>query len=296
MKKTFKKKLIIYGGSGLVGSCLVQTLSSSYYIIAPSRREIDLTKQTSLKKHLRTHRPSTIIYAAGLTSIEACEEYPKQAYLLNSIIPGQISKEAAELEIPLYFFSTDAVFDGKNKEHPNRETDIPNPTSVYGKSKLLGEEYVLNASKENVIIRLIMVYSASFEKKVDFARKIVNNLIEGKSVYGISNQIINPILVDDIASALIKMLSKRTKGVYHLGAKDYLTNLEFVLSLAEKFHLNNSAVIPITLDNFFKNHLISRSKYCWLDTKKFCNEFGSEILHTNNESISIFQRGYKSKY
>lgn len=268
MNKDSNRKIIVYGGTGLVGSRIVELLSSSFEIIAPSHSEVDLLNKNVVEKHLKKNSPNAIIYAAGLTSIDECEKNPDHAYLLNAKIPGFIAEKVAVLNIPLFYFSTNAVFDGANNRHPYKENDKPNPISTYGKTKLLGEEYVLSASYQNIIIRIIMVYPSNFNKKLDFARNIVKNLKANNKTYGITDQIINPIFVDDVIIALKRMLRKKITGIYHLGAIDYLTNYEFAIKIANVFHLNSSLILPITLDNFFKNSLGKRTKFSWLDTKK----------------------------
>lgn len=292
--KKEKIKIVIYGGSGLVGSRLVQILTPLFDVIAPSHLEVDLTRKNVVENHIKQHYPDIIIYAAGIASVDTCENYPKKATLLNAKIPQFIAKKASALNIPLFYLSTNAVFDGANPEYPYRETDKPNPISVYGNTKLQGENFVLSASNQNVVIRLIMVYSSDFDKKIDFARKIVKNITEGKKVYGITDQIINPVFVDDIAHAVTAMVEKNTTGIYHLGSLDYLTNYSFARKIANIFNLNESLILPISLNDFFRNSPGKRTKYYWLETKKFVTDFGNKILHTSDESLAIFKNQLKA--
>lgn len=292
MKSSLKKKIIVYGGSGLVGSRIVQILSHFYNIIAPTRSEIDITKKQDIEYHINKHSPNIIIYAAGLTSVDACEKYPDQATLLNAKTPGHIAKFADSLNIPVVYFSTDAVFDGTNDKHPYLENDKPNPISVYGKSKLQGEESVLSRASRHLIIRLITVYSSYFRKKLDPARRILEGLRKKENVYGITDQIINPVFVDDVVNSLNLMFKKNVKGIYHLGATDFVTNYEFAKKIAHQFNLDDSLVLPIELEEFFKNAPAKRTHYCWLNTEKFTKEFGDKTLHTVDEGITLFKQNW----
>lgn len=295
MKNYSKRKIIVYGGNGLIGSRLVQTLSYPCEIIAPSHAEVDLTKKKIIENHIKTHYPNIIIYAAGLTNVDACERNLDQAVLLNTKAPEHIAKIAAKLKIPMIYFSTDAVFDGKNDKYPYKEDDKPNPISVYGKTKCRGEEFVLSASTKNIVVRLITVYSSFFKKKLDPARRILEGLRKKENVYGITDQVINPIFVDDIVAALLLILRNNTKGIYHLGATDYVTNYEFAKKIAHQFHLNDLFIMPISLQEFFKNSPAKRTQYCWLDTKRFTSEFGKETLHTVDEGIALFKQELEIK-
>ncbi len=290
------RKIIIYGSSGLVGSRVAEKFKTKYQIIIPSHLEVDITKKEQIVNHICHISPDLIIYAVGLTSVDACQKEPKKAEVLNAKGPKIISDTARKLSIPVIYFSTDAVFDGTKSQNPYLETDLPNPISVYGKSKLNGEEAVLSASNQNLILRLITVYSAAYQKKLDSARKILEGLRKKEKVYAITDQIINPIFVDDIVSVLELMIQKKSRGIYHLGAKNYVTNFEFAKKIAKHFKFNENLILPITLEKFFKDSLVQRNHYCWLSTEKFTEEFGMNVLHTVDEGIELFKKQFSFSY
>lgn len=289
-----KLKILLFGGNGLIGSRLRQLLGSKYQITAPSHQKVDVTNKIQVEKIIQTLKPYYIVYATGLTSVDIAEESPKLAYLLNAKVPAFIAKKAAFLNIPVLYFSTDAVFDGTKDSNPYFESDKTNPLSLYGKSKLLGEQYVLAASSKNCIARIIMAYSHFPTKRKRFVQIALETLKKGEEFYGVIDQIINPIYVDDVVWAVYSLLESGSYGTYHLGATDYVTNFEFVKKLAKYFNLNENLVIGISFEDFFKEKVAPRTKFCWLDTSKFRKKFGENILHSVDESIKLFKINFKS--
>lgn len=287
-----KDKILLFGGSGLLGSHVVSLLSSRFNIIAPSHDKVDITVKYKVQGFIEKTLPDQILFAAGLIRVDVAEKNKDLTYLLNTYSIQYIGDKALELNIPVHYLSTDAVFDGKQKEEPYTEDDKPNPVSLYGKSKLEGENITLNLSTHNSVLRLIMIYASKFDKKKDFVRMAINSLANGKKIFGIIDQVINPIFVEHAVYAIEKILHRRATGIYHLGSIDYTTNYEFIKKLAHIFTFDENLIIPITLNEFFKDNRAKRGRYCWLSIEKFRKRFGEGILHTNDESIALFKNRY----
>lgn len=285
-------KILLFGGSGLIGSRLIELLEFEYNIVAPSHHQLDLTDRSKIEHFIQTLEPDYIIYAAGLTSVDIAEQDPKLAYLLNAEVPAFIAKKAALLNIPILYFSTDAVFDGRKSISPYLENDKPNPLSEYGKSKLLGEQMVMDASSRNCIVRIIIVYSHTFTKRKRFVRIALEALKKGEQFVGVKGQIANPIYVDVVIAAVDLLIKSKSHGIYHLGARDYVTNFEFVKKLARHFNLNEDLVVGVSFEDFFKKREAPRTKFCWLDTSKFRKKFGNNILHSIDESIKLLKANF----
>lgn len=282
-------KILIFGGSGLIGSRIRELLWVKYQIIAPSHLQVDITEKKQVERIIEESKPDYIIYAAGLTSVDKAEQHPRLAYSLNVQSPALIAKVAAKDGIPLLYFSTDAVFDGSKSNEPYIEDDKTNPISEYGKSKLLGEQMVMKASDRNCIARVIIVYSHNFTNRRRFVQVVLETLKKGENFYGILDQVVSPIYVDDVVSAVDLFIKSKSHGIYHLGAKDYVTNYEFVKKLAQTLNLNENLVIGVSFDEFSKGKGAPRTKFCWLNTSKFRKEFGENILHTIDEGLRLLR-------
>ncbi|TSC88547.1 MAG: dTDP-4-dehydrorhamnose reductase [Microgenomates group bacterium Gr01-1014_7] len=285
-------KVLIFGGSGLIGSRVRELLSLKYQIVAPSHLQIDVSNNKQIEQIIKRSKPNYIIYAAGLTSMDEAEKFPELAYSLNVHAPAHIAKFAASMGIPILYFSTDAVFDGSKSEKSYTEDDKPHPVSSYGKSKLLGEQMVMNAFERNCIVRVIMVYSRKFTKRKRFVQTAIETLKKGEKFYGVIDQVVNPIYVDDVVAAVDLLLESGSYGIYHLGARDYVTNYEFVKKLAKIFNLNENLVKGISFEEFFKEKNALRTKFCWLDTSKFRKKFGENVLHSIDEGLYLFKSNF----
>ena len=193
-----KQKVLVYGSTGLVGAKIIQLLSGKFKLIAPPHHQLDLDNKKIIASHLKDVLPDHIIYAAGLTKVDEAEINPKKAFYLNYQIVGFIAKQATKLKIPFHYISTDAVFNGKKSKAPYRETDKPDPISVYGRSKLKGEIATLSASPINSVIRTELLYTSYFPHKKDFARVAYESLRRKEKFAGIVDQIITPTFVDDL--------------------------------------------------------------------------------------------------
>lgn len=285
------KTILLYGGSGLVGSRINEMLGKEFKIISPTHDEVDVTNKEKLKENIYKVKPDYIIYAAGLTKVDQAEENPDLAFQLNTQAISNICEYAKKINVPVCYFSTDAVFDGKQKKRPYKETDKTSPQSVYGKSKLAGEVATLSASVNNLVVRIIMVYSSKFPKKKDFPRIALDVLKNNEKFAGIEDQIVNPIYVDTVVDALKVLIKSHAKGIYHLGATNYLSNFEFAKKVTNIFNLDPQLLYPITFKEFSKDKKAKRGQYCWLDTSKFQKEFGKDILHSVDQELRLFQKG-----
>lgn len=283
-------KILILGGSGLLGSNLKKQFKN-YKVFAPSHKDLDLVNIKNVESFISKHNPKFIIYAAGVARIDEAEDNKKKTGLLNYLVPKKLSKFSSKKKIPFIYISTDAVFDGYKNKYKFRETDKPKPKSTYGKSKLLGENAVLNASKENCVLRLITLYGNS--DKPNFALMMIGKLKNSKEFGGLVDQIRNPILVDIAAEGIKFAVEQNLNGIYHLGSLDYESNYEFLVKVAKKFNLDKNLIKKNTFGNFIKGKKGHRKKKSVLICDKFVKASKGKILKTAHESIEIFYKSMK---
>lgn len=284
------QKLLLLGGSGLVGSRIVDLLSDRFNLIAPPSSELDVTNSTKIKEGIEKIRPDLILYAAGFTNVDLAEIEKEACNLLNVGAVEFFTNEAKKINAPFYYLSTDYVFDGTKEDRPYKEEDIPNPmTGVYAKSKRDGEIVTLNGNSKNCVIRLIMPFSATYRKKMDIARLVLDKLKKGEKVLGVVDQKINPIFVDNLSLAISKILKKRAWGIYHLGAATFTVPNEFIKELARQFNFSQDLIEDVTFNEFNKARKAKRPQHTWLDTTKFRKEFGEGILHSIEDEIRSFK-------
>lgn len=287
-KSVSKQKIVLYGVTGMLGTRFFQLPPQQFKIIAPPHSHLDLTDRKKVLEHLSDIRPDRIVYAAGITKVDYAQNHPKESFLLNHEIPAFIAERSANMKIPLTYISTDAVFNGQSTKS-YKENDKTDPLSVYGKSKLKGENAVLSSSSGNTVVRTIMIYSSNFSSKKDFARTALESLKNNLPFEGIVDQFVNPTFVDDIVKAIEALIKKEAKGIYHVAARDFTTNYGFVEKIADLFKLNKSLISKVTFDEFFKGKPAPRARYCVLSTTKFQKEFGNGIIHSIDQSLRLFK-------
>ncbi len=151
-------KILITGSKGQLARELQSELAGEGQIIALGRDQLDLRDHDNLRVRVRQLQPDLIINAAAYTAVDAAESKAELAFSINATAPGVLAEEAARLGIPLIHYSTDYVFDGA-KPTPYDESDSPNPLSVYGLSKLAGEQAVQAVGGQALILRTSWVYS-----------------------------------------------------------------------------------------------------------------------------------------
>ena len=151
--------IFITGGNGPVGFELQRQFALFGNILAPTRQELDLTNTQAVDTYLAEHQPALILNAAAYTAVDKAESEPEQAKRLNAELPAQLAKYAAKHSIPLVHYSTDYVYPGDG-EIPWQEDSPTAPHSVYGQTKLEGDQAVTQSGCQHLIFRTSWVYAA----------------------------------------------------------------------------------------------------------------------------------------
>lgn len=289
-KSSSRQKILVYGISGMTGARLSELLRKKFKIVGPPHWHLDLTNKKAVENNIEDVMPDQIIYLAGITKIEDAQKNKKLAFLLNAEAVKFAAKKASKLNIPFHYISTDAVFNGEIERKSYKETDKTNPISVYGKSKLEGENITLSLSKDNSVIRTIMIYSPHFHPKKDFARFAYESLKYKKKFAGITNQIFSPTYLDDLINGISAVLENRATGIYHVASIDYISNYDFLRKIAKAFKFDEKLIEQITFEEFFKDKPAPRQQFSQLSTEKFTKKFGRNILHSVDYGINQFKK------
>ncbi len=212
---------------------------------------LDITDFESLSIFFQEHPIHYIINCASYTQVDRAEEDPETAYLINASGCENIAKLADSHSSRLIHISTDYVFDGL-KGKPYLEEDIPNPLSVYGKSKLAGEKHALQYA-DNMVIRTSWLYSSHGS---NFVKKI-NTLSQQKKLLSVVNdQVGSPTYAHDLAHAILTILSSTATGectwqpgIYHYSNEGSCSWYELALAIV-KANRSKCEVIPVKTDEY----------------------------------------------
>lgn len=195
-------RVLVTGGSGQVGGALLKQLTELGSVVALGRDEFDLARPDRLPTELDQVAPSLIVNAAAYTAVDRAEDDSEIAFRVNAEAPGVIARWAAVRNIPLIHFSTDYVFDGTGTR-PWREDDAPGPLSVYGASKLAGDDAVRSAGGAHLIVRTSWVYAA---KGTNFLRSILRLAKEQTELRIVADQFGAPSSARLIAHAIARII------------------------------------------------------------------------------------------
>jgi len=227
------KRILLLGNTGQLGWELERTLAPLGELLACDYPEVDLANIESIRQVFHQCKPQLIINAAAYTAVDRAETEPNLANAINAIAPAILAEEAHNTGSGFIHFSTDYVFDGLNAT-PYLETDPPNPLSVYGRTKLAGEQKVQQIGGAYLILRTSWVYSLrrdSFVNKVlGWARsqpnlKLVTDQVSGPTWARMLAEVTSHLVLlggDDI----VDWLSEH-RGLYHLAGSGYCSRFEW---------------------------------------------------------------------
>jgi dTDP-4-dehydrorhamnose reductase len=274
--------ILLFGSNGQIGHELIKTLEMLGEVIQLSRKDADLEDTDKLRYVINSIQPTIIVNAAAYTAVEQAEFDLKTAQTVNATAPKIMAEEAQKIGSILVQYSTDYVFNGK-KQTSYHENDSPNPQSVYGATKLAGENNVVQSCKKHLIFRTSWVFGKHGN---NFLKTILKLAAQQRELRIVSDQSGVPTsanLVADITARIIKKLSNagtddKHWGLYHLTAKGqtswhgYASYLIFkALSLGFTLSASPETVIPITTADYPLP--AKRPAFSCLDTNKICRYF-----------------------
>lgn len=202
-------RILLTGTSGQVGSALLPLLKPAHEVIAPPRETFDLAQPDTLAAALDRLAPELIVNPAAYTAVDRAEDEPELAFRVNAEAPGAIARWASRHGVSLVHFSTDYVFDGRG-DRPWREDDPTGPLSVYGRSKLAGENAVREAAPSHLIVRTSWVYAAQGS---NFLRTIARLAREREELRIVADQVGAPSSARLIADAVAALLAPDPAGL-----------------------------------------------------------------------------------
>jgi dTDP-4-dehydrorhamnose reductase len=206
-------KVVIIGAAGRMGAALARRYARNRHVTGWGRAQLDALHPELVAERLAGLDFDTLIYTAGITSVDYCEEHPEETRLTNTDTPEALAKVCAARGARFIHISTDYVFDGKDPV-PRRETDPTEPICEYGKAKLLGEKAVLAVSPDFLVIRVSWLFGPD---KPSFPDMILARALETEDVEAIADKVSCPTYSEDLAEWIEPMLDDpRYRGLLHL--------------------------------------------------------------------------------
>lgn len=292
-------QIALLGAEGQVGRELQHTLFGVGNLTALARSDLDLADPTQIRNFLATIQPTVIVNAAAYTAVDRAEQEPDLAYQINATTPALLAEAAEALGATLVHVSTDYVFDGTHSS-PYLETDSTRPLSVYGQSKLQGEQKIRLLCDRHLIIRTAWVYGVY--GKGNFVKTMLRLGAERSELRVVADQVGTPTWAHDLAQAIADLIPQIEDpslfGTYHYTNSGVASWYDLAIAIFAQakqlgFPLQVEQVIPIATADYPLP--AQRPAYSVLNTQKITARLGSPPLHWQRSLNQMLQDLYQAQ-
>ena len=248
--------------------------------IKTDRDSLDITDPRSIEDAFKEHAPTAVIHLAAYTDIEGCETNSEQAHMVNTIGTAYLTQAARKYGVKFIYVSTGGVFDGE-KESPYISDDLPNPKTVYGKSKYYGECIVKSMLPDSIIARVCWVFGGGPEKDKNFFGKITKLLYsEKKATLNVTNDVVgSPTFAKDAIESLKGLIRKDAKGVFHLGNAGTATRFDVARRMIATFGVSTD-IQPVDFQFFNPKAPMGRNESLLSEPVRTWEEAIDEYIQT----------------
>jgi dTDP-4-dehydrorhamnose reductase len=294
-------KILILGGTGMLGSECKEVLGHQNEVIAPDKKEMDIVSWDGVIETLQRVSPDVVLNCAGFTDVDACETEHFAVRKINIEGPRNLAQCSARFQCKLVHISSDYIFEGQKViPQPYFEDDTPNPLSAYGKSKMESEIAVRENSPNYIIVRTAWLYGIHGK---NFIKSILTQALQKKPkvLRVVDDQFGSPTWVYRLALQIQELLHRDGRGTYHATAEGYCSRFEYAKYILEKLGIK-ATVKPSSMKDFkglakrpanclLENRLLKKqgiNAMCnWKeDVDTFLEEFGEELIKAGKKKKS----------
>jgi len=273
---TDNMRVLVTGASGLLGTplCALIAQRSDMTCIGLARSDLDITSFDAVQANIKKHAPHWVINCAAYTKVDDCETNEEWATTVNGSGAGNVAAAAAEVGANTVHISTDYVFDGTACEPiaADATTGPPAKLSAYGRSKLAGEQAVMQHHQNPTIVRTAWVYGLDGPC---FPAAILNLARAGKLKKVVNDQHGAPTFAPDLAAAILHLIDAQTTGIFHVTNSGSCTWYDFAQYLLEHTPDIDTAIEPCSTDEFPRP--ARRPAYSVLDLSRYESVTGKKM-------------------
>lgn len=257
------ENVLVTGANGFVGYYLIQQLlSRNFHVVATGKganrlpfvseffcyEEMDITDESSVAAVFNKHKPDFVVHSAAISKPDECEQEQQKAYTINVKGTVNLLHAAEHYKSFFIFLSTDFVFDGEKGMY--REDDATGSVNYYGTTKVLAEEKVKSYAFNWSVVRTVLVYGATYSGRDNIVTSVAKALQKGEQLKIYDDQVRTPTYVADLANALVSIIEKKAKGVFHISGEDVRTPYQIAIEVADFLHLDKSLITKVTRETF----------------------------------------------
>ncbi|MBM3185315.1 MAG: SDR family oxidoreductase [Bacteroidetes bacterium] len=279
-------RILVTGSNGLLGQKIVRQLKKrKIEFLATSKGKnrnldcedlkyvsMDICSEEEIAQVFNSFLPTHVVHTAAMTNVDACELNPEDCYETNVLASKKLFNEAKKIGAHFQLLSTDFIFDGEKGNY--KEDDKPNPLSIYAKSKVDAEQFLITDSYSNFsIVRTIIVYGIGNNlSRTNIVCWAKDALSKGQEMKIIDDQFRAPTWADDLAWACIRICELNKKGVYHISGPETMSIFNVVERVARHFGLSTETLVRT--DSSTLNQPAKRPTKTGFNLTKARNELG----------------------
>lgn len=271
------KCILVTGGEGTMGSYIKSVFPKSEVLLA-GKNFLDVTDKNKILQIIKQYKPDLVIHLAALTNVDFCEQNPSIATKVNYEGTKNVALACRKFHIPLIYVSTAAVFDGKNPPNGGyTERNIPNPTSVYAKTKFQGEKIIKKLLKKFYIIRIGWLIGGG-KKDKKFISYVFDKIKQGETINAVNDRFGTIAYAKDVIEFIKEISSYQRYGLYHFACNGKCSRFDIVNVLRDTIN-KDAKIIPVASKMFEADFPAPRPKMEILrSTKSNFNKPWQEVL------------------
>ncbi|MFA7228816.1 MAG: dTDP-4-dehydrorhamnose reductase [Melioribacteraceae bacterium] len=251
-----KNRILIIGSNGMLGQRLTEffrndnkielkcaSAEDESFIPGIDYTRLDIRQKNKVRELILGFFPDFVINAAAYTNVDKSESEKETAWKINVNGVENIALYSWTIDAHLIHISSDYIFDGKNG--PYSEIDKPNPIGYYGRTKLAAENSIRTSGVRFTILRTNILYGTVNFGRPDFVNWVINSLKANQKIKIVTDQTGNPTFIDDIVSAINRVIEFKKEGIYNIGGKEIISRYDFTMRIVKFFGLDEKLVIPV---------------------------------------------------
>ena len=284
-------KLLVLGGSGLIGNALLKNSKNEFDILTTFyKNHISIKNVRSfqysfpndlnnLRELLEKEKPDVLVNTMGYSNIDFCELNKSDTEMLHVEVTEKICKICENIGTKQIFLSSDYVFDGEKGNYS--EDDVPNPVNYYGLSKLKAEQLILK-NPINTVIRTSVIYDWDYRAR--FFNSVIKNLQNNQEINATTDVYNSVTFLDNLVESIFKVITLNQNGIFHVVDSACVNRFEFAEMIAKIFQLDKNLIKMVSVQDESKN-IAKRPKNACLNNSKAKKELGLNF-NTIEEGVS----------
>lgn len=280
-------RIVVTGSTGLFGHGIVQVFGRRHTLVALTRADAELTNAAEVRAAIADAEPDIVIHPAGIPDLDVCEADPALAHAVNVEGTRHVADAARAAGAAVAYISTDAVFDGL-KRTPYTESDPTNPPTVYGRTKLLGEE-IVRGWPTHWVFRVSLLFGPG---KTNFVEKCLRAIAAGKEYFATEDQLGSATYTLDAANKIMEVVEAKRYGLFHLSNAGACSRVEIARRAAELAGLDSGKVVGKPMDEMGRR--AKRLQYAVMEMDAL-KQAGFAPMRPWQEALADYVRAWRAE-